>query len=40
ISLAQKNAYKAVKAINWPEGFYRKDIGWREVAREEAAAKS
>jgi phosphoribosylamine--glycine ligase len=30
---AQANAYRAVEAINFPDGFYRRDIGWREVAR-------
>ena len=29
---AQKLAYQAVDAINWPEGFCRRDIGWREIA--------
>ena len=31
---AQRAAYAAVKVINFPSGFYRRDIGWREVARE------
>jgi phosphoribosylamine---glycine ligase len=31
---AQVNAYAAVDAISFPEGFCRRDIGWREVARE------
>jgi phosphoribosylamine--glycine ligase len=31
---AQAAAYAAVDAINFPEGFCRRDIGWREVARE------
>lgn len=26
---AFQRAYSGVSAINWPEGFYRKDIGWR-----------
>lgn len=30
---AREKAYKAVSSINWPEGFYRKDIGWRAVER-------
>jgi phosphoribosylamine--glycine ligase len=38
VSDAQAIAYKAVKAIKWPEGFCRNDIGWRAVAREKAAA--
>jgi phosphoribosylamine--glycine ligase len=31
---AQAKAYAAVDAIAFPEGFCRRDIGWREVARE------
>jgi phosphoribosylamine--glycine ligase len=31
---AQRRAYEAVRAIDWPGGFYRSDIGWRAVARE------
>ena len=31
---AQKRAYEAVDRIHWPEGFCRRDIGWRAVARE------
>ena len=31
---AQAKAYAAVDAIDFPEGFCRRDIGWREVARE------
>jgi phosphoribosylamine--glycine ligase len=31
---AQKRAYDGVDAIDWPEGFARRDIGWREIARE------
>ena len=31
---AQEAAYRAVKAVDFPSGFYRNDIGWREVARE------
>jgi phosphoribosylamine--glycine ligase len=31
---AQRATYAAVAAINFPDGFYRRDIGWREVARE------
>jgi len=33
---AQEKAYEAVDAIDWPEGFCRRDIGWRAIAREEA----
>ena len=31
ISSAQANAYQAISKINWPEGFYRRDIGWRAI---------
>jgi phosphoribosylamine--glycine ligase len=34
ITDAQANAYAAVDAIEWPDGFCRRDIGWRAVARE------
>lgn len=37
---AQKAAYRAVDAIDWPEGFCRRDIGWRAIAREEASAEA
>ncbi len=33
---ARTRAYAAVDAIDWPDGFCRRDIGWRAVAREEA----
>lgn len=32
---AQETAYAAVAKIKWEDGFYRKDIGWRAVAREQ-----
>lgn len=32
---AQSRAYRAIEKIDWPEGFYRRDIGWRALAREE-----
>jgi len=31
IAEAQSNAYKAIDAIEWEGGFYRKDIGWRAL---------
>jgi phosphoribosylamine---glycine ligase len=31
---AQARAYAATARIRWPEGFYRRDIGWRAVERE------
>jgi phosphoribosylamine--glycine ligase len=30
---AQKKAYEAVDRIDWPEGFCRRDIGWRAIKR-------
>ncbi len=37
VATAQARAYAAVDAIRFPTGFCRRDIGWREVARERAA---
>lgn len=34
IGEAQERAYAAIDRIRWPEGFCRRDIGWRAVARE------
>jgi phosphoribosylamine--glycine ligase len=31
---AQAKAYQVVDQIEWPEGFCRRDIGWRAVERE------
>jgi phosphoribosylamine--glycine ligase len=33
VAEAQARAYRAVDLIDWPEGFCRRDIGWRAVAR-------
>jgi phosphoribosylamine--glycine ligase len=33
IAQARTRAYGAVDRINWPEGFCRRDIGWRALAR-------
>ena len=38
VTEAQARAYRAVDAIRWPEGFCRRDIGWRAAAREKAKA--
>ena len=38
VAEAQAKAYEAVKKIDWPEGFYRSDIGWRAVEREESGS--
>ena len=32
---AQARAYAAVDRINWPQGFCRRDIGWRAIEREQ-----
>ena len=32
---AQAAAYRAVDALDFPTGFCRRDIGWREVEREQ-----
>lgn len=31
ISMARDRAYKAVSMVDWPEGYYRKDIAWRAL---------
>ena len=36
IRMAQERAYRAVDKMDWPDGFYRRDIGWRERARQES----
>ena len=33
IAAARDRAYAAVDAINWPEGFCRRDIGWRALEK-------
>jgi len=33
LQVARDRAYAAVEAIDWPEGFHRRDIGWRALAR-------
>ncbi|MDP9056017.1 MAG: phosphoribosylamine--glycine ligase [Pseudomonadota bacterium] len=37
---AQARAYAAVDAVDFPDGFFRRDIGWREVEREEAPQRN
>lgn len=34
VTAARQKAYEAVDAIHFPGGFCRRDIGWREIARE------
>jgi phosphoribosylamine--glycine ligase len=36
VAEAQARAYAAIARIDWPGGFWRNDIGWRALAREEA----
>jgi phosphoribosylamine---glycine ligase len=38
VSEARRRAYQAVAKVNWPEGFYRSDIGWRALEREQGGA--
>ena len=38
VTEAQARAYAAVDALDFPSGFCRRDIGWREVAREKSHA--
>lgn len=33
---AQQRAYQGVDDVDWPEGFCRRDIGWRAVAADSA----
>jgi phosphoribosylamine--glycine ligase len=37
VTEAKAAAYAAIDAIDFPTGFYRHDIGWREVEREATA---
>ncbi len=34
VSEAQARAYAAVDKVEWPDGFCRRDIGWRAIERE------
>ena len=34
VTTAAATAYKAVELIDWPEGIYRRDIGYRAIERE------
>lgn len=36
---ARDRAYQAVEQINWPGGFYRRDIGWRALPQKEFVTK-
>ncbi|MCO1333450.1 phosphoribosylamine--glycine ligase [Microbulbifer sp. OS29] len=39
VAEAQENAYESARAIYWDGVFFRKDIGYRAVAREKVAAE-
>ena len=34
VSDARERAYAAIDRIEWPEGFFRRDIGWRAIAAD------
>ena len=38
VSEAQSKAYAAIDMLDFPDGFCRRDIGWREVERERAGS--
>jgi phosphoribosylamine--glycine ligase len=38
VRAARDAAYRAVDRIDFPAGFCRRDIGWREIEREAAPA--
>jgi phosphoribosylamine--glycine ligase len=35
VAEAQQRAYSMIDKINWADGFCRRDIGWRAIAREQ-----
>lgn len=37
VAEAQRRAYQAVDRLRWPDGFCRRDIGWRAIEREKQA---
>ncbi|KAG0519001.1 hypothetical protein BDA96_09G226200 [Sorghum bicolor] len=37
IEEARARAYDAVDAVQWPEGFFRRDIGWRALKQKQVA---
>jgi phosphoribosylamine--glycine ligase len=36
VAIANARAYQAIDLIRWSDGFCRRDIGWRAIARERA----
>lgn len=39
VTQARERAYEAIALIDWPQGFYRSDIGWRAIAREKSTSE-
>jgi phosphoribosylamine--glycine ligase len=39
VAEARRQAYKAVEMVDFPSGFYRNDIGWREIERATKKSK-
>jgi len=39
VTQARRRAYDAIARIDWPGGFYRRDIGWRATTHEESDAE-
>ncbi len=37
VTLAAEQAYAGVRQISWPDHYYRRDIGYRAIAREQGA---
>jgi len=37
IEEARARAYGAVDTVEWPEGFFRRDIGWRALRQKQVA---
>lgn len=37
---ARERAYQAVEAIDWSQGFYRRDIGWRALRGRQFARQA
>jgi phosphoribosylamine--glycine ligase len=37
IEEARSRVYNAIDVVDWPEGFFRRDIGWRALKQEQTA---
>ncbi len=40
VDAAQRRAYDAAAKVGWDGAFYRRDIGYRAIARERAARRT